>query len=232
MIYFIWTFAFLFALDLFLCIFFQLKDFGLQKKITIFLLIPFSTALFLSILAQRLPDSIHVIRFLSATSFFCEVALFFYDRYKKNPESEKLLAFTRLSALLTVILWIFLIYSALHLVRIPDWFSWIFVIAFAVFYIVFVFLQHGEGSLFYLYFALVFASTGFLIFTSLAELGYIPSLHSFVAFAGFLMFLSSIILNFSKKRQFTKKGRLFIFELLFIFSQIVTGTAATLMVAG
>lgn len=232
MIYFIWSFAFLFVLDLFLCIFFYIKDSDLKKKITFFLLIPFSTALFLGILSQRFPDSFHVITIMSATAFFCELTLIFYDRYKKNPQNKNLLVLARLSALLTVTLWAFINYSTLHLVRIPDWFSWIFLIAFAVFYIVFVFLQHGEASVFYLYFALVFASTGLLIFISLAELGYIPSLHSFICFAGFLMFLASIIFNFSKKRQFTKKGSQFIYELLFAFSQIVVSTAATVMVAG
>ena len=223
--YFIWIFLALFVIILTLYIFFYIKNLGIPKTVFSFLLIPFASAFFTSILFERYPDSLRIIQTQILAAFFSEAAMLLQ---LKNEKSLRPLAL--FSYLLILAVWVNLYRPVIYLIRIPSWFPVIFTILMTALFAAFCIFTKTKKFLTLIFLALSFFTGSYLLFTALVELLFNHRLYSLLLTIGSITTLLQLLIYASDLHLVAEKYSQLIYESAYTMSFAVISAAGLLMI--
>ena len=224
MILFTSIFSVLFAVSLFLTVFFY------KRKNTItfvyYLIIPLSFLVFLGLLFEKLPDSIDIIKSLILTSLSSQALFVFRSKLSEKISKPAVLG----AYFLTFTFWNSLYFPVLYLVRIPSWFSVIFcIIALGIFF-AFCISSKKQNLLVYAITLVSFTAASFLGFAALSDLFFGKKLYTLILLSGTVLMAVNLFLFAADASLILKKPGKFISTMIFALSQIIIASAAIVMI--
>lgn len=224
-----WTFLSLFVVSLGLYIFFYIKGKSIPKDIFKILLLPFSAAFLVSRLTIRIPDSFHIISILILSFIFSEAFLILQLLFqKKQSRPLEIAAFA--SFFMAIEVWNNLFFSAIYLVRIPDWFNILIIIDLFAGFITFCLVTRPRIIKIYFFYFAAFAISGLLCFTSLAELIFGKKLYGIPLFIGTLTMLLDLLFTSARPKWTQKKHSQMIMNMSLIAAELLISSAAFIMI--
>lgn len=223
--YFTWIFLALFAIILTLYVIFYIKKLETPKNVFSFLIIPFATAFFLSILNERFPDSLRIIQIQILAAIFTEISMLFQLKKNGNLKPAALLSY-----LMILASWNLLYFPEIYLIRIPSWFPVFFTILMTVCFAAFCFISKNKGFILFIFYALVFFAGGWLLYSALAELFFSHRLYSIFLTAGSITTTFQLLIYASEINIITKKYSQVIFEAGYLISFVIISTTGILMI--
>lgn len=223
--YFIWIFLGLLTLILTLYIIFYIKKIKSPKIVFSFLIIPFASAFIISLLNERYPDSLRIIQIQILAALFTEIPMLL-----QLNKTKKLKPLALLSYLLILVSWNMLYFPTIYLIRIPSWFSVIFIIIMIALFGCFCFIAKTKSFPLCLFYAITFFAGGWLLYTALAELIFSHRLYSVLLTIGSISTLFQLLIYASEISIISKKYSQLIFETGYLLSFAIVSAAGILMI--
>ncbi|EID84851.1 hypothetical protein MSI_16340 [Treponema sp. JC4] len=126
--------------------------------------------------------------------------------------------------------WNNLFFSAIYLVRIPDWFNILIIIDLFAGFITFCLVTRPRIIKIYFFYFAAFAISGLLCFTSLAELIFGKKLYGIPLFIGTLTMLLDLLFTSARPKWTQKKHSQMIMNMALISAELLISSAAFIMI--